>query len=223
MAIFIPREKARKRLLDNYLKEGFESDEDLLFYIKEFLGFEYPDKIYCSHHTLPSKIICDIYFERYLYVLIWANRQGGKTTLVGGILNHLDSLFKGPLEICNAGAALDQATKGYQYYINSFSDPLLKFYVKDSIQSRTTLTNGSVVSIITGSQKGFNGPHPQKVRIDEVELMEWTVLEEGLSMSQSKGRIRAQDILSSTRKVQKGTVQRLLDEKDTRGLTVLSF
>ncbi len=218
----INRSKYQKKLLNHYLKKGFEDDEDLLFYIKEFLGFEYPIETFCSHHQSPAKILTDIYFEKTLYTLIWANRTGGKTRLVS-ILNHLDALFKGPIEIVNAGAALDQAAKGYQYFLESFKHPLLKQYLPDPIQSRSTLTNGSEVKIITGSFKGFNGPHPAKVRIDEVELMEWPVLEEGLNMSKSNGKVLAQDVLSSTRKFSHGTVQRLIDEQKERQLKISSY
>lgn len=220
--IKIPRQKAQKKLLDHYLDNGFEDDDDLLFYVKEFLGFAYPQKPFCSHHTPPAQILCDTYFERFTFLLIWANRTGGKTRMVS-ILNHLDALYKGPIEIVNAGAALEQAIKGYQYFLESFNHPLLKKYLPDPIQSKSELTNGSVVSVITGSMKGFNGPHPQKVRIDEVELMLWLVLMEGLNMSKSKGRIKSQDVLSSTRKVSHGTVQRLIDEKEERGLKLMSY
>ncbi len=221
-AVVIDRGKYQKKLLDHYIDRGFENDDDLLFYVEEFLGFKYPRKTFCSHHTSPAQILCDLYFERTLYALVWANRLGGKTRLIS-ILNHLDSVFKGPLEICNAGAAIEQANKGYQYYLESFRHPLLKPLILNSIQSKTELTNRSVTSIITGSFKGFNGPHPEKFRCDEVELMEFNVLEEGMNMSKSTGRIKAQDVLSSTRKFKGGTVQRLINEKDERGLTVMSY
>jgi len=221
-ALHFDRLSIQKKLLDHYIQDGFENDDDLIFYVKEFLGFEYPKKAFCSHHDAPSQIMCDAFFERVSFLLLWANRTGGKTQLVA-LLNHLDSMFRGPLEIVTAGAALDQSHKGYQYFLKSFEHPLLKPYIGNSIQSRTDLTNQSSVQIITGSYKGFNGPHPAKVRIDEVELMEWLILEEGLNMSKSTKTARAQDVLSSTRKFSRGTVQRLLDEKDERGLSVKSY
>lgn len=223
MALKFNRLEYQRKLLDHYLMKGFENDEDLLFYVKEFLGFEYPTKAFCAHHTAPAQVLCDIFFERVLFVLLWANRLGGKTQLVANI-NHLDSVFKGPIEIVNAGAAVDQADRGYQYYVSSFKNSLLRKLIDgEPLLSKTLLTNGSKTSIITGSKKGFNGPHPEKVRIDEVELMDWDVLQEGLSMSKSTKRARAQDVLSSTRKVSKGVVQRLLDEKDKMRLKVMSY
>lgn len=225
MALKFNRLEYQRKLLNHYLENGFENDEDLLFYVKEFLGFGYPTKTHpkCSHHTPPAQVLCDAHFERDRFIFLWANRTGGKTQLIAN-LNHLDSVHRGPIEIVNAGAAVDQADRGYKYYVDSFKNPLLRPLIHgDPLQSKTLLKNGSKTSIITGSKKGFNGPHPEKVRIDEVELMDWDVLQEGLSMSKSTKRAKAQDILSSTRKVSKGVVQRLLDEKDRMRLKVMSY
>lgn len=53
------------------------------------------------------------------------------------------------------------------------------------------------------------------------------VLEEGLSMSKefvvNGKRFKAQDTLTSTRKITTGTMQRLLDEQEKRGITVKSW
>lgn len=159
--IAIANDQARTKLLKHYLADGFDSDEDLLWYVENFLGFKYPTQSYCAHHSPPAKTLCDLYFERSLFSLVWGSRTSGKTRMVS-VLNHLDSMFRAPIEICNAGASLDQANKGYQYYVESFKHPLLQPFIKSSIQSKTTLITGSTTSVITGSFRGFNGPHPQR-------------------------------------------------------------
>ena len=66
-------------------------------------------------------------------------------------------------------------------------------------------------------------PHPNKARIDEVELMEWDVLQQGLSMSISSNGVMAQNCFSSTRKEESGTMQRLLDKATTDKRTTGGF
>ena len=74
-------------------------------------------------------------------------------------------------------------------------------------------------------------PHPQKARIDEVELMDWEVLQEGLSMSISRDDglgnensvIMGQNTFLSTRKYDSGTFQRLLDQADESGMKVFCW
>lgn len=74
------------------------------------------------------------------------------------------------------------------------------------------------------SNSGLNGPHPTKLRWDEVELIHPSYIKEGLSMTVSHPRgYKAQDTFTSTRKVSAGTVQQLLDEKDERGLNIYNF
>lgn len=211
-------------MFDQFIKHGFDEDSDVLFYVRNFLGVNLPTETNpaCSHHVPPAQFLCDMYFERYDTALAWANRTGGKTKTVA-ILNHLDAMFKGKIEICTAGAALDQAQKGYLYFVETFDHPFLKPYLVNNIISKSVTRNGTVVQIITGSMKGFNGPHPQKVRIDEVELIDWTVLQEGLSMSVSRGRVRAQDVMTSTRKKSKGTMQRLIEESGQSRTKIYSW
>lgn len=217
------RPKVRKDLLHDFLQSGFANDEELYFYIKEYLGHHIPTESFCPEHQSPFQFLADVYFERVTFALAFGSRSSGKTTDVA-ILNHLDTVFKGKeIEICSAGSTLDQAQKGYRYYQQTFKDPLLSSLLKNSIQSHSETYNGSVLEVVAGTSKGMNGPHPMKVRIDEVELMEWSILQEGLSMSISKGAVKAQDVLSSSRKVSRGVMQRLLSEADQTGLKVYNF
>jgi hypothetical protein len=86
--------------------------------------------------------------------------------------------------------------------------------VIESIQSETTYKNGSIVEVLGGTINQVNGPHPQKVGADEVELMDPVVFDESRNMSASAGDIKAQDWITSTRKRAHGLMQHLIDEID---------
>jgi hypothetical protein len=68
-----------------------------------------------------------------------------------------------------------------------------------------------------------NSRHPAKSRIDEIELIDYQTLKEGLSMSQSKGCVPATDVFASTRKWGGGTMTRLLNEAGSRGIAVRPY
>ena len=216
------RNETRSRLFNQYIHEGFEDDDDLDFYLQEFLGLFIPRKSYCPHHDAPFSFLSDVYFERALFVLAFGSRSSGKTTLVS-VLNHLDTMYKGKVDITSAGSTLDQSGKGYKYFQETFEDPLVNPYLLNSIQSHSETWNGSTLDIVAGTMKGLNGPHPQKARFDEVELMDWNVLQEGLSMSVSNQRVQAQDVLSSTRKKTHGVMNRLLREAEEKQMRVYNF
>lgn len=229
------KENSHTELLAVLKKYGCKDKEVLHWYIKEFIGFNIPRVSVCKHynseyesfdyeHCAPFDFINDMFFELVRNSIAFANRTGGKTTNIA-ILNHLDMAFKSGCEVASAGAILDQATKVYRYFTAIHKHPgLKKLYEKPPTKSMTLYKNDSMLEVVTGSTKGLNSPHPQKARIDEVELMDWDVLQEGLSMSVSKDDgehvIMGQNCFLSTRKYDSGTFQRLLTEADDTGMKV---
>ena len=215
------------KLLGGLQQWGIRHPEILHLYISLFLGYDIPRKSFCrkAGHVAPFTLISDMYFERVRNAIAFANRTGGKT-LNTAILNHLDMMFKGGCEIVSAGAIKDQASKAYKYFVefHQRNEILNDQLSKEPTLSYSEYRNMSMLQVITGSIAGMNGPHPQKARLDEVELMDWDVLQQGFSMPVSKVShttgmpIDAQLLMSSTRKYESGTMQRLLDlaKKDTR-------
>jgi len=61
-----------------------------------------------------------------------------------------------------------------------------------------------------------NSPHPQLVFLDEIDLMPWQILQQALSMPQSKGKVRSRTVLTSTRKFANGPMQRMVDEANEK-------
>ena len=218
-------------VLDRY---GIKNDEILWWYIWEFLGFKIPREDTCRKHnpdyesfdfphTAPFKYVSDMFFERVRSSIAFANRTGGKTLDVA-VLNHLDMKFKAGCEVASAGSTLDQADKVYRYFRSFHKHHILEqLFETPPTKSKTIYRNSSILEVITGTVKGLNSPHPQKARIDEVELMDWHVLQEGMSMTVSSEAAMAQLTLLSTRKYDSGTFQRLLSEADEKGIKIYSW
>lgn len=216
-----------RALLEGLLKWGIRHPDVLHLYIRLFLGYDLPRHAYCKKrgHVAPFSFVRDVFFEQVRSAIAFANRTGGKTMSVA-ILNHLNMMFKPYCEIVSAGAILDQANKAYQYFTEFHlgNELLNERLVKEPTRSYSVYKNLSSLKVITGSMASFNGPHPNKVNLDEVELMDWDVLQQGMSMAMTTddpetGRpIEAQLVMSSTRKYDTGTMQRLLDlaKADTR-------
>ena len=216
------------------------TDDELWEFIRVFFHTKIPRKAVSPHHKAPFDFVSDLFFERTKNALGFANRTGGKTWNVA-ILNFLDLLFKRDCEIASAGAVLDQANKCYRYFTKFLELPQFKAFCKryyektgrefivKSIQSWTELKNGSSLEILTGTEKGLRSPHPNKARIDEIDLMEWSVLQTGLSMAQSRKNpagqviVRGQNVFTSTRQRINGTMQRLLDEAEAKGITIYEW
>jgi Intein splicing domain len=117
-----------------------------------------------------------------------------------------------------------QSNKSYSYIKNFVykhdedGNKVLKTSIEgEPLRKETKWKNGSIIEVIIGSKSGVNSPHTQKVVADEVDLMDEEIFMESRSISSSKvlpngDVIKAQDIAASTRKTNKGLMQKLISE-----------
>lgn len=196
---------------------GPQTDDELHLWIRDHLKVDIPRVSVCSGHQSPFEFIADLYFERELAAIAMANRGGAKT-FACAILHVLNSKFRPGCESASVGAIEAQARRAYAHV-----QSLLKIEggvgmpednpdIITSIQSGTIWKNGSRLEILGGTKNAVNGPHPQKVHFDEVELADPEVFDESRNMSQSKAGIMAQDFITSTRKRSHGPMQAIIDE-----------
>ena len=75
------------------------------------------------------------------------------------------------------------------------------------------LTNGSWVQALAASPKSVRGPHPQKLRLDEVDEMDRKIYEASLGQPKSNYGIRDSVIVSSTLHHPFGLMSELIDER----------
>jgi hypothetical protein len=220
------REVSQKMWFEHIINKGFSNKEEIVLFAKEFLGFTIPTisppSCLEKGHCPPADFLADLILEKVDSALLFASRTSGKTRIVS-IANILDMLTKPKIDIASAGATLDQAGRAYQYFTEYATKKYIAPYMTSSIQSYSHLANDATLEILTGTIKGMNSPHVCRLRLDEVELMPWAVLEEAFSITLSKYGYRAQDVLSSTRKYSTGVMQKLLNEAHERNMRVYQF
>lgn len=210
--------EAQEELEKRLAEFGPQDDDELHAWIKSELKFTLPRTSVCPNHDPPFKFIADLYFERVDAVLGMANRGGGKTILVA-ILHWINSLFKHGCESCTFGATEAQSLRCYAY-IKSwvYNDKgERRPEVVSSLMRETVFALGSRIEVLPGTPQAVNGPHPQKAHADEIELMDDGTFRESRNMTMSKTLadgtlVRAQDIMTSTRKGPNGRMQKLIDE-----------
>lgn len=242
----IIQEKVNEEIIDHYTcLDAYgnyihppTNDAELEDFIVAAFGIRLPRKVVTEGNTSPFYFISDLFFERVPNALGFANRNGGKT-LDMALINFLDMLFKENCEITSAGAIQKQADRCYDYFKGFLMLPWVRTLSekfadrigihlcnprKDSIKSRTDFPAlGSRLEIITASNVGFRGAHPNKSRVDEIDEMSWELLQVGLSMAQTTNGIRGQNVFTSTRQYQEGTMNKLLGEAKDKDIAVYQW
>lgn len=195
-------------------------DRDALHaWIKLYMRIDLPRIVITPGHKAPFDFVADYLFGLISFAVVMANRSGGKT-FIFGILATLLSYIKENTEIATVGAIQQQALKSYEYF-QSFSSLFPFGYNIDSFTMRQSVAkNGSKYQVLAGTMSGVNSPHPNLAFFDEIDLMPWQILQQGLSMPQSKNGVKARTVLTSTRKFAGGVMQRMLDEAATKGYSV---
>jgi hypothetical protein len=199
-------------------QDGPQTDDELHAWIIKEFGIDVPRVSVCPDHDAPFKFLSDLYFERVDSAILVANRGGSKTFLTA-LLHYLNGRFKAGCEMATIGAILEQAKIAYAHFKRFSRDS--KGQQRPEVLSvkaeESHFRNGSWLKTLPGTLSSVNGPHPQKVHFDEVEIADPVVYQESRQMAAGKklpdGRtIKAQDIITSTRKYAQGLVQQILDE-----------
>ncbi len=198
-------------------KRAPQTDDELWQWIKDNTGYAIPRKAVCPNHNAPFDFLADMYFNRVDGAVLLAPRGGGKT-LMASILHYANSKFKPTLESATVAAIENQAILAYGHIRRFVYDEEgnMDPDVRESKMRETTFKNNSSVKVIVGSLAGVNGPHPQVVHIDEVDLMDPPVYQEAQQMPKGRGYkgkfFPAQELITSTRKTGRGLMQEIIDD-----------
>lgn len=208
--------KSTRTLQGSVQMSGPQNDDELWDWIHENLGLSIPRVAVVPGHSSPFQFIADCFFNRVYSALAMANRGGSKTFGVA-VLHVLNARFKPQIESATIGAIEMQARRAYAHVQKLLkTKPEFMDEVEVTIMTETRWKNGSRLEVIPGTVSAVNGPHPQVVHFDEVELADPEAYYESRNCSQSNVKlgIKAQDIITSTRKSGSGLMQSILDEID---------
>lgn len=230
------QEEMRFDVFNHYLEKGIKTPEDLHRFITSWTEEGMPFINVCPDHQTPFTYLANAFFADYndehgrplgqTHNLVVAPRGGGKTATVGKA-NAIDLVMKPGIELASLGAIKAQAAKCYKYTRGHLYDKLSARLVLNSILKETVMHNGASYEQLVATMSGVNSPHPQKLRADEVELIDDdAVMEEMFLVPKSKrfkdGRFyRASLDIISTRKFQYGNMQRLIEEADEHNFRLI--
>lgn len=194
-----------------------KNDAELKRYLMDTFAVTLPDTVVEAGHSTPFRAFADAYFARS-GVAVWkASRGFGGKSFLLSLLGAVEAETLGA-EITVLGGSGEQATRVQEYMGQWFQR--LGY---DSNKRETTLPNGGRTRALMASQKSIRGPHPQKLRCDEVDDMSLTLLDAAMGQPMSKPGIAKQTVFSGTHQYPDGTMTEILKRAKANGWPVYEW
>ena len=209
-------------MVEYHRTHGFKGPDELLDFIEVFWDLRLPRVQVCPEHTPPAEYIVDSFFENVLDSVCWANRGGGKT-LNGALVTWLDTVFKKKCETKILGGSGEQSLRMYNHISTFQTAPFRHLIDGEPLKTWTLMNDGGTIQILTASSKSVRGPHPQKLKLDEVDEFEDRIYEAALLIPKSKKSIRASVQIYSTMHKAYGLMNRVITEAAQSGYKIYKW
>lgn len=177
-----------------------------------------PHPGYCDEHESPLDALWDAYADESDFAIWHAMRGSGKTQELA-ILSWLESVFKPNCGTTVLGGSLEQSQRCVAYLTQLWDLPNVPGQILDGqpMGMGYKLKNGSWVRALAASSKSVRGPHPQKLRLDEVDEMPQLIFDAALGQPKGNHGIPANIVASSTLHYAHGMMADLIDNRHERG------
>jgi len=208
------------------------TDAELQRWVHEHLGIWVSDVKVCPHHCAPLTAFADAYFARSPRA-VWYGSRGfsGKSVLLAALsLTEAITLGAG---VSLLGGSGEQSQRVHAYMQGD--DPALPdtFWAHpnaprhmlraDPSKRETRLSNRGYLRALMASQASVRGPHPHRLRGDEIDEMEQPIWDSAQGQPMESAGIREQVVGCSTWQNQDGTMTREMAEAEKKGWPIWSW
>ncbi len=199
------------------------NEEALKDFIRLSWGVSIPDKQICQNHSTPWRAFCDAYFARSA-VSVWHGSRGfaGKSFLLA-TLGLTEAVTLGA-DVNVLGGSGEQSRRVLDHMRNrwAFSGAPAAMLIGEA-RTETRLTNGATIEALMASQASVRGPHEPRLRLDEIDEMDLSILDAAMGQPMEQNGIKAQTVMSSTRQYADGTMTEVLRRAAQRGWPVFEW
>lgn len=195
------------------------NDEELWHYCLNYFGVAIPVSRCCPKHVSPFRAFADAYFARHSMIVWKASRGLGGKSMLLALLALVEQVTLGA-SVSLLGGSGEQSKRVHKYMTGEDPNVRGKFWesplaprwlLKDPpTQTETRLTNGGFLKTLMASQTSIRGPHPQRLRLDECDEMDWDIFEGAMGQTMAANGIAAQTVMSSTHQYPDGTMTKIL-------------
>lgn len=192
-----------------------KNDRELRSFLWVQFGVRLPDKQICANHSTPFRAFADAYFA-HSGVTVWKASRGlgGKSYLLA-LLAHCEADTL-DAEVTVLGGSGEQAQRVIEY-LQKFSGD------EENTKRRTDYGGGGRVTALMASSKSARGPHPQRMRLDEVDEMELAIFDAAMGQPMSNHGVAKQTVMSSTHHYPDATFTEVLKRAKEKGWPIYEW
>lgn len=198
-------------------------------WLRVLFDLEVPDTAVCPGHCSPLDAAVASYFAQAPVVVWKASRGfGGKTSLLAAI-SMLELMDGADVSLLGGSGRQSQQilnnvrkawNKAGEMQGDDVMSPLSTFVPDEPSSYRARTIKGNELVALTASTKSARGPHPQRLRMDEVDEMRMEVYAAAMGQAMDGNGILNQTTLSSTHQYPDGTMTSVLKEAAERNWPV---
>ena len=181
----------------------------------DVLGIQIPRVKVCHDHVAPFTAFADAYFARSPVAVWIASRGfGGKSFQLAALSFMEATLLHASVSILGGSGEQSERVNAY---INKFwNSPNAPRYLlaSDPSKRRVMLNDGTMIEALMASQASVRGPHPVRLRMDEIDNISESVLNAAFGQPLSKPGVPMQTVLSSTHHNPRGTMTTILERAE---------
>lgn len=205
-----------------------QDDDELWWYIYGLFGVKVPRTQHCKDHTTPFQALADAYFARYPVTVWKASRGYGGKSYTLALLALLEAVTLGA-ETNVLGGSAAQSLNVHNHTKEFWDAPNAPKALMDGEPTKydTWTTNTGHIRTLMASQNSVRGPHPQRLRLDEIDEMDMAILEaaQGQPMRKIKRgvEIETQTVMSSTHQYPDKTMSAILQRAKDVGWPIYTW
>lgn len=200
------------------------TDNELADFLADVLGVRLSRKAVKPGHAAPFDAFACAYFAR-APVCVWLGARGlaGKTFALAALGWTEAVTLRANVSIL--GGSGDQSEKVLEYLTAFWSRPAAPTaaLASDPAARRVHMIWGNKVRALTASQKQARGGHPERLRLDEADEMDWRLLQAVMGQPMSRNGVDSQTVISSTHHYADGTMTKVLRLAQEKGWPVFQW
>jgi len=212
---------ARPTAIEHRFHLPITDEDSLREFVRVAWGVEIPDIQVCPNHSTPWRAFADAYFARGRVTVWKASRGFGGKSFLLALLGLTEAVtLKANVNILGGSGEQSENVHKYAKQFWNYKDAPSDLLSSDPLKRETQLVWGNVIKALLASSRSVRGPHPQRLRLDEVDEMDLGILDAALGQTMGKDNVPAQTVISSTHQHADGTMTEALKRAAEKGWPV---